>query len=99
MQYLDQGLEENADRKLIHSQVVDAIYRQIAQLPQQYRLVVQLSFIEGKSIPEVAEQMGLAYKTIQNLKAKAIQRLRLRLFKDELISITILFFFLLQLQK
>lgn len=95
--YLAGEVEEDVSRMLIHAQVIHALHTQIAKLPRRYRTVVQLSYIEGRPITEVAQQMGLAYKTIQNLKAKAIQLLRLRLLSDELIGGAGLFFLLSQL--
>ncbi|RAJ08469.1 RNA polymerase sigma-70 factor (ECF subfamily) [Chitinophaga skermanii] len=68
----------------IQSEALQAVYHEIEQLPTQCREVIRLSFINGMSIQEIAAHMGIAYKTVQNQKARGLQLVRNALIKKSI---------------
>ncbi|MFN0015716.1 MAG: RNA polymerase sigma-70 factor [Saprospiraceae bacterium] len=54
----------------------DALHRAIGQLPEKCRLVFSLSRFEQMSHREIAEQLGISTKTIENQITKAMRLLR-----------------------
>ncbi len=83
--YLTAGLEKDVEQLYITSEVLQHIYTAIESLPPQCREVVKLSLLEGRSIGEIAGQMNLAYKSVQNQKTKGMQLLRNSLLKSGLL--------------
>lgn len=68
----------------IQAEVLQAVFQEIEQLPPQCREVIRLSFIEGLGVGEISARMGLAYKTVQNQKARGLQLLRTALVKKSI---------------
>jgi RNA polymerase sigma factor (sigma-70 family) len=62
--------------------VYEYIYEEIGKLPEKMQTVLRLH-LEGVKNAAIAEQLGLAEKTVRNLKAEAIKTLRLRLSHTE----------------
>jgi RNA polymerase sigma factor (sigma-70 family) len=91
IKYLNEGAEETVERTFIQSQLLQTLYAEIERLQPRYREIIIRSFIHRESLTEISEQMGLAYKTVQNLKAKALQQLRIKLQEQELPCITIIY--------
>lgn len=68
------------------------IEKAIAELPEQCRLVFKLSRFEELKYKEIAEQLNISIKTVENQMGKALKRLRLDLAD----FLTILMFFFLK---
>jgi RNA polymerase sigma-70 factor (ECF subfamily) len=51
----------------------------LAELPPDYREVLILRHLEGKSFPEVARHMGRTLDSVKNLWARAVARMRRKL--------------------
>lgn len=77
------------DKEMITALVLQTIYAEIENLPQQCKLVFQSIFIEGKSTAQIAEEMGISPQTVLNQKTKAIQILRTKLYKEGLYSASV----------
>jgi RNA polymerase sigma-70 factor, ECF subfamily len=70
---------DNADpeKAAQHALLLDALRHAIVEnLPERCRAVFQLSRLEGLSIPEVAERLGISAKTAENQLTKALRILR-----------------------
>ncbi|RFS21776.1 RNA polymerase sigma-70 factor [Chitinophaga silvatica] len=81
---------ENVENAYIKTEVMQMILREIEKLPPQCRQVVRLSIIDGKSAPEIAEELKMAYQTVLNQKAKGVSLLRIAILKNELLSLPVL---------
>jgi RNA polymerase sigma factor (sigma-70 family) len=92
IKYLSEEAENQIEKKLIYSEVLEILYNGIKQLPPKYAEIITRSFIHGDSLSEISVAMNLSYKTIQNLKAKAIQQLRATT-KCKLKSVLLFFLF------
>jgi RNA polymerase sigma-70 factor (family 1) len=80
------------DKEMITAMTLQTIYAEIENLPQQCKLVFQAIFIDGKTTSQIAEEMGISPQTVLNQKSKAIQVLRMKLYKEGLYSASIFFY-------
>ena len=55
----------------------------LALMPPEYRLAFELNRMEGKSLDEVAQQMGVSTRTVERYRDKALALLHTEL-KDYL---------------
>jgi len=58
---------------------VTLVAKAIAELPPRARTVLQLARIEGYSQKEIAAQMGITPKTVENHLTRALAQLTVRL--------------------
>lgn len=66
----------------IEQDVYTRLYDVLAQLPEKYREIFNLSFEQGLKVAEVAEKLGIAEITVKKRKARLIELLRERLGGD-----------------
>jgi len=67
---------------LIEQETIDILYKTIDGLPEKYRVVFEMSFIDGLKNIEIAKELGLSDSTVEKRKAKA-----LALVREQLIAI------------
>jgi RNA polymerase sigma-70 factor (family 1) len=77
-----QNYESNANYEEIFAKVLQIIYAEIEQLPPQTKVIFTSTFIDGKSTAVIATEMGISPKTVLNLKARALQKLRNKLYTE-----------------
>ena len=65
-----------ADDSLLDQQRKHAVAEAMAELPDDQRNVIELSFMKGLSHSEIAEQLGLPLGTVKSRIRLAFQRLR-----------------------
>lgn len=58
---------------------VEQIWKAVEELTEEQKLVVQLRFIEGKSVEEVAQQLGKSPGSVKALQHRALRQLSQRL--------------------
>lgn len=78
---------------LLSSEIKEIIEKTLSQIPQQSRLVFELSRFSDKSNKEIAEELGLSVKAVEYHITKTIKLLRLSL-KDYLYLLIISTFFI-----
>lgn len=76
---LQQDEEENASRKLMTAELQQRIDNAISELPQQCRIIFQLSRFELLKYQQIADHMGLSVKTVENQMGKALRMMREKL--------------------
>ncbi len=74
---------DDASQDLVGSELESLVASAIDSLPQQCRMVFRLSRFENLSYAEIADQLGISVKTVENHMTKALKTLRDRL-KDYL---------------
>ena len=52
------------------------LYETLNKLPENYRTLFMMSFFEGKTHAEIAEEMNLSVKSINRYKQKTMELLR-----------------------
>ncbi len=87
---------EASDRIAMKQELEEKIQEAMGCLPEQCRLIFQMSRFEELKYKEIAEQLGLSVKTVENQMGKALKIMREQL-KDYLPLIIILMRGLLEL--
>ena len=73
---LQPGAEEAADDAVLDTQRKTAVAQAMAELPQEQKICVELSFMKGLSHGEIAEHLGLPLGTVKSRIRLAFGRLR-----------------------
>lgn len=71
--------QEPASSKIEMTELEYRIAQALNELPEQCRTIFQLSRFEELKYREIAEQLGLSVKTIENQMGKALKIMRLKL--------------------
>ena len=80
---LGEPIHEGTDQALIASELEKRIANAMRSLPEQCRLVFQLSRFEELKYAEIADQLNISVKTVENHMGKALRLMREQL-KDYL---------------
>ena len=70
---------ENASGKVLMGELRARIHTAMNGLPEQCRTIFQMSRFEGLKYQEIADEMGLSVKTVENQMGKALKLLRIKL--------------------
>ena len=93
-EYLHSGtgeeLDFNTSREISYNSLYNFVSDLVEQLPARRRLVFVKSRFEGKSIKEIADELKISHKTVENQLTDALKFIRIRLKKEEL-AITLFF--------
>jgi RNA polymerase sigma-70 factor, ECF subfamily len=76
-------MHEEVSQSVLSSELEEKIYQAMKALPDQCRTVFQLSRFEELKYSEIAEQLGISVKTVENHMGKALKIMRAQL-KDYL---------------
>ena len=77
----DMSSEQALQNEIIRGEVLQAIYQEIEELPDQARKIFKLIFIENLPTHEIAERLGLNPQTVRSQKFRAVQLIRTALLK------------------
>jgi len=86
-----QNQHDNATRLLAMKEMEEKLREALNSLPQQCRTIFQMSRFDGLKYQEIAQQLGLSIKTVENQMGKALKQLRIKLI--DFLPILILLFF------
>ncbi|WP_245843497.1 RNA polymerase sigma-70 factor [Niastella vici] len=79
MQQSNNHTDQGASRKILVKELEEKLREAMNALPQQCRTIFQLSRFEGLKYQEIAEQLGISVKTVENQMGKALKQLRVKL--------------------
>ena len=79
----DQPEDEEGDRLIQLRELEELLAQTLALMPPEYRLAFELNRMEGKSLDEVAQQMGVSTRTVERYRDKVLALLHTEL-KDYL---------------
>ncbi|MNL47195.1 RNA polymerase sigma factor [compost metagenome] len=68
--------EPDVEERIIHAEVLMEISQAIDLLPEQCRKIMKMSYEQGMSGKQIAEEMRLTVSTVNNQKARGISLLR-----------------------
>jgi RNA polymerase sigma factor (sigma-70 family) len=74
-----QAAHSDEDAARVWSDLSPALDGAVRSLPARYRDVVVMHYLAGRSVTEVAEELGKPAGTVKSLLHRALERLRLRL--------------------
>ena len=89
--YSNEG-EESTANVMAQNELTQQIEKAVLRLPEQCRLIFRLSRFEELKYQEIADQLGLSIKTVENQIGKALKIMRLEL--SEYLSVLILVYIL-----
>ncbi|MES2830163.1 MAG: RNA polymerase sigma-70 factor [Bacteroidota bacterium] len=69
--------------RIIRAEVIGEIYRAIENLPEPYRKISKLGYIDGLKNQEIADLLNMPLNTVKSHKQKALRLLRLKLRPDQ----------------
>ena len=70
---------KQGDRLIQLRELEEQLAQALALLPPEYRLAFELNRMEGKSLEEVAQQMGVSTRTVERYRDKALALLQTEL--------------------
>ena len=70
---------EQASKKLVLKELEDKLRHAMNELPRQCRTIFQLSRFEGLKYHEIAQELNISVKTVENQMGKALKLLRTKL--------------------
>jgi RNA polymerase sigma-70 factor (family 1) len=94
LSYLSTPQEQFGEEEMIISSVLQVIYSEVENLPNQCRAVFKSIFIEGKTTAAVAAEMRISTQTVLNQKSKALQTIRQKLYKTGFYSVSVFMYYL-----
>lgn len=71
--------DDTAETRLLQHEDRARLAQEIAQLPERLQLVIQLYFVEELNLSEIAAVLGVSIPRVHQLKAAALEKLRLSL--------------------
>jgi RNA polymerase sigma-70 factor (ECF subfamily) len=77
--YAMKNESDNAEEKIASTQLNEQLSNALRELPEQCRTIFQLSRFEELKYREIAGQLGISEKTVENQMGKALRILRMKL--------------------
>jgi RNA polymerase sigma-70 factor (family 1) len=88
--YLQDPNEETIENIRIKAELIAEIIAEIKRLPDTYRNVFEMSFLQGLKNEEIAKELNISPDNVRQRKARAINMLRLRLSQEGLLALYII---------
>lgn len=85
-----EALRDKSAERLLEAEILDRLHKAVDMMTPQCRNVFVLSRFEGKSYKEIAQELGVAEKTVENQMGKALKVARKEL--QEFLPITMLLY-------
>lgn len=82
-----EAVDDNAFDAIVRSEVARYLHHALNILPPKCRKIFQLLYIEGKSIPEIADQLKVAQSTVRAQKLLGLDALRRKIIFPYLLMI------------
>jgi RNA polymerase sigma-70 factor (ECF subfamily) len=85
-------VDQGASRKMMLKELEEKLRDAMNALPQQCRTIFQMSRFDGLKYQEIADQLGISVKTVENQMGKALKQLRVKLIDYLPVFILALFY-------
>ena len=79
--YSEELENDNLFNQIVENETLAETYREIQSLPTYSKRIIELSYFEGFSNQEIADELELSLQTIKNYKRNAVASLRTALLK------------------
>jgi len=74
--------QASLDSTIVYGETMAQLQEALKRLPHKAQHIIQLTFLQGKTNQEVADEMGIALQTVKNQKLRALALLRKNLNKE-----------------
>ena len=81
--------ETTPESGVLSWELQEQLNKALSHLPEKCRVIFEMAKLEGKKYAEIAEELNISVKTVENQMGKALQIMRLQL-KDFLVIMIIL---------
>lgn len=71
------AVQDNIETALHHKQLLERVWQEAEKLPERCRLIFSCSREKGMPVKEIARQLGLSPKTVENQLGKALRQLKM----------------------
>jgi RNA polymerase sigma-70 factor (ECF subfamily) len=90
----EQGADNSIASLMAESELMRLIYQEIARLPDTYRQIVELLYLQDMPSADVAARLDISMENLRQRKARAIKELKTVLLKKGVSNhfLSILFF-------
>lgn len=78
---MSQGQDVDGSDFMEQVELEERIYKSIADLPEQCRVIFRMSRLEGKRNQEIADELQLSKRTVETQISNALKRLRKDIFQ------------------
>lgn len=85
-------MDHSASRKMMMKELEEKLRHALNTLPRQCRTIFQMSRFEGLKYQEIADELGISVKTVENQMGKALKQLRIKLIDYLPVFILALFY-------
>ena len=92
----ESGSDEDLEREILRVELLQDIYQEIENLPERCGQIFKLLFIHNQTTDQIAAQLSINVQTVRTQKARAIQLIKIELFRKSRIPAALLFTILLQ---
>jgi RNA polymerase sigma-70 factor (ECF subfamily) len=82
--------EAAGNKEMLIAEVLQAIHKEIENLPEQRRVIFKAIYFEGKKTAAIAAELNISQQTVLNQKTKAIQSIKISLLKSGKYELAIL---------
>ncbi|MGN6567487.1 MAG: RNA polymerase sigma-70 factor [Flavipsychrobacter sp.] len=80
----ERGYSEDAYlNEIIRAEIIAEVYHAIEQLSPQCSKIITMSYVDGKSNQEIADELNLSVQTVKNQKGRGLALLKQRLPNDK----------------
>lgn len=77
----DIAIDSNVEENIIETEYWASIYREVLKLPALSSVIIRMSYFEGLSNKEIADQLELSIQTVKNRKSSGLKLLRTMLVR------------------
>ena len=67
---------ESSDELFMRKDILDRLIKKVEELPERSREIFRLSYFEGLKAAEIAEQLGVSVRTVENQLYRSLLYLR-----------------------
>ena len=82
-----EALKDKSAERLLEAEIMERLQKAVSKMPTQCRNVFSLSRFDGKSYKEIAQELGITEKTVENQINRALKITRVEL--QEFLPITL----------
>ena len=84
-------MDLSVEGKIMIQETLDRLYNAISELPEEYRQIFELSFVQGLTNVEVAEILNLSLSGTKKRKARFVEMIRAKLSESDDLLLWLLF--------
>lgn len=82
--------EEGYLNEIIRAEIIAEVFHAIESLPPQCNKIIAMSYVDGKTNQEIADELNLSVQTVKNQKGRGLAMLKQRLPNDKFLLLLLI---------